>query len=117
MSSQGCVHQGPNSKGRLSATKVISRSNVRPCPDRVDTARAGGLAGTVLGTIVGSVFGMPLLGLVYKVAGYGIGFATGNSCNHIEQTGKNGKMEKLEIPGGKEKLIIPRSQPIKEETL
>ena len=107
----------PSAKGQPSATPVASRSETKACPDRVDTARAGGLAGTVLGTIVGSVFGMPFLGLVYKVAGYGIGFATGNSCNHVEQTGKNGKMGKPKIPAGKGKPIIPRSQPIKEESL
>jgi len=115
MVSQGCTVQGRNPKSHLSADSVDAQSNAKPCADRVDGARAGGLAGTVLGTIVGSAFGMPFLGIVYRVAGYAIGFVTGNACNHVEQPEKRGQIAKPTIQEGMKKTGTPHL--IKEETL
>ena len=117
MASQGCAVQGPNPKSHLSAASVNYQSNAKRCADRVDAARAGGLAGTVWGTLLGSTLGMPFLGIFYRVAGYALGFATGNSCRNVEQPEKGSKLEKRKIQGNVEKPITPQSQPIKEETL
>ncbi len=60
------------------------------CPDRVDRARVGSLTGTVLGAMIG----FPLIGGVYSLAGYVMGFASGSSCNEENQSEKTGKLTK-----------------------
>ncbi len=60
------------------------------CPDRVDRARVGTLTGTVLGAIIG----FPLIGGVYSLAGYAMGFASSSSCSEENQSEKAGKLAK-----------------------
>lgn len=50
------------------------------CPDRVQKASTGGFVGTVLGTVAASLIGGPLVGGIYKAAGYVIGFASADTC-------------------------------------
>ena len=64
------------------------------CPDRVDRAWVGSLTGTVLGAVIG----FPLIGGIYQLAGYAIGFASGSSCSEENQSEKTGKlMKKAEL--------------------
>jgi len=60
------------------------------CPDRVDRARVGGLTGTVLGAMLG----FPPIGVIYQLAGYAIGFASGSSCSEKNQSEKTGNLTK-----------------------
>ncbi len=60
------------------------------CPDRLDRARVGSLTGTVLGAMIG----FPLIGGIYSLAGYAMGFASGSSCNEENQSEKTGKLTK-----------------------
>jgi len=61
------------------------------CPDRLDRARAGSLTGTVLGAMIG----FPLIGGVYSLAGYAMGFASGSSCSEENQSEITGKLTKI----------------------
>jgi len=60
------------------------------CPDRVNRARVGSLTGTVLGVMIG----FPLIGGIYSLAGYAMGFASGSSCNEENQSEKTGELTK-----------------------
>ena len=53
-------------------------SKTQHCSDRVDRSRTGGFVGGVLGTVAASLVGSPFLGVLYKTAGYVIGFASEN---------------------------------------
>ncbi|MFQ6011707.1 MAG: hypothetical protein ACE5KG_06000, partial [Nitrososphaerales archaeon] len=68
------------------------------CPDRLDRGRIGGLAGTVVGTIVGSAFGVPMLGGLFHVAGYAMGFSSGESCSKNDPLKKESKITKKTVP-------------------
>jgi hypothetical protein len=46
--------------------------------------------GTVVGTVAASLIGSPLIGGAYKVAGYVIGFASGDACRRADSVLKTG---------------------------
>jgi hypothetical protein len=50
------------------------------CPSRFDRTRAAGTVGGVVGFIAASALGSPLLGILYSVGGYAIGFASADPC-------------------------------------
>ncbi len=75
------------------------------CPDRVDQARVGSLTGTVLGAMIG----FPPIGVVYQLAGYAMGFASGSSCSEENQSEKTGKLTK--------KAELAPSQRIRENNI
>ena len=60
------------------------------CPDRVDRARVGSLTGTV----VGAMLGFPLIGGIYHLAGFAMGFASGSSCSEENRSEKTGELTK-----------------------
>src|SRR5881409_554631 len=50
------------------------------CPSRFNRTRAGGTVGSVVGFIAASALGSPLLGILYSVGGYAVGFASADPC-------------------------------------
>jgi hypothetical protein len=50
------------------------------CPNRFNRARAGGTVGNVVGFVAASALGSPLLGILYSVGGYAVGFASADPC-------------------------------------
>jgi hypothetical protein len=50
------------------------------CPSSFNRARAGGTVGNVVGFIAASALGSPLLGILYSVGGYAVGFASADNC-------------------------------------
>ena len=54
------------------------------CPDRVDRAKTGGFVAGLFGTAIATLVGSPVLGVLYQVAGYGIGFASADACKKQE---------------------------------
>ena len=61
------------------------RPKVPPsCPTLLNRARAGGAVGSVLGLIAASALGSPVMGLLYQVAGYGVGAASADRCKNNE---------------------------------
>lgn len=50
------------------------------CPNRFNRARAGGTVGNVVGFVAASALGSPLLGILYSVGGYAVGFASADNC-------------------------------------
>jgi len=51
-----------------------------PCSTQLNRGRAGGTVGSVVGFIAASALGSPVLGILYQVAGYGVGFAAADPC-------------------------------------
>lgn len=50
------------------------------CPNRFNRARAGGTVGNVVGFVAASALGSPLLGILYSVGGYAVGFTSADPC-------------------------------------
>ncbi len=75
----GCAlrNKSPRSPEPVTSTKPPIAQH---CPDRVQRASTGGFVGTVLGTVAAGLIGGPLVGGIYKAAGYVIGFASADMC-------------------------------------
>jgi hypothetical protein len=50
------------------------------CSSRLNRTRAGGTVGSVVGFVAASALGSPLLGILYSVGGYAVGFASADPC-------------------------------------
>ena len=67
------------------------------CPNRFNRARAGGTVGNVVGFVAASALGSPLLGILYIVGGYAVGYASADPCKK-----ENGTMTAaaVQMPNG-----------------
>ncbi len=75
----GCALRNQSSR-RASPVAPRNASSASRCPDRVERAKVGGFVGTVFGTVAASLIGSPFIGGLYQVAGYVMGFASGDAC-------------------------------------
>jgi hypothetical protein len=84
-----------SSEGLRITSKPTTKSR---CPDRLDRGRVGGLTGAVVGTIAGSALGVPMLGGLYHVAGYVMGFSSHDPCTNNDPLEKKSKIAKKAVP-------------------
>lgn len=75
----GCALRNQTS-ANVAPVASVAPSKTQHCSDRVDRSRTGGFVGGVLGTVAASLVGSPFLGVLYKTAGYVIGFASEGRC-------------------------------------
>lgn len=87
-----------------------------PCPTMLNRARAGGAVGSVLGFIAASAIGSPVMGLLYQVAGYGVGAASVDRCKE-----KDAPVTTAQAPGQAQspehKSVLPPLPPLRTEKI
>jgi hypothetical protein len=69
-----------NSRQIAAPTNAAQAAASPYCPNRLNRVRAGGAVGGVVGLVAASVLGSPLLGILYQIGGYTIGFASTDPC-------------------------------------
>jgi hypothetical protein len=84
------------------------------CPTMLNRARAGGAVGSVLGLIAASALGSPVMGLLYQVAGYGVGAASTDSCKN-----KEAPVATAQAPGQiqERKSVLPPLPPLRTDNI
>ena len=90
------LRQPAETQPQSSPTTTVA--SARHCPNLLDRMRVGGLVGTVAGTIMTFGFGNPVLGVLFKVAGYAIGFTSADSCGMDETVGEESEEAQQEFP-------------------
>ena len=55
--------------------------SAKKCPDRLDRARIGGMAGSVLGGAATAVSGSSAFGTLINLVGYAVGFTSKDTCS------------------------------------
>ena len=70
----------PANSAQVAAQPNSDQAQPAKCTSRLNRTRAGGTVGSVVGFIAASALGSPLLGILYQVGGYAVGFASADPC-------------------------------------
>jgi len=79
----GCALRSRN-PGEPPSRNEVKSGISQHCPDRLQRARTGGFVGGVFGAIAASIIGSPILGGLYQVTGYAVGFGSGETCRKAD---------------------------------
>ena len=102
----------PRQERTIPAASASAKALAAPhCPDRVDRAKTGGFVGGVFGTVVATLVGSPVLGTLYQVAGYGIGFASADACKKQEVAAEQAVLTPQNGQVAVEKAVLTSPKP------
>lgn len=101
----GCA---PRPERTVPAASATARAPAAPrCPDRIDRAKTGGFVSGLFGTAIATLVGSPVLGVLYQVAGYGIGFASADACKKTEVAAAKDALTPENGQVAVEKAVLP----------